>query len=467
MWNKFLVFFLAAALVLAVPVLAADEADVEPDSDGLLIMPAPDSDSAEEEQETEKVREPYEPEVKLKLGNTRKEHKSFINGYPDGTFKPENHITRAEAAMMFYGLLENTPGARVEFDDVAEDSWCYDAIGLLAAGGIIDVSSYEVYPNEQLTRAELISMLSRFFPDGDYECAYSDVPADSLYYDDIAKATELGWVEGYPDGSFGGERNITRAEATVLINRALNREGDKEYIDSVIIIPAFSDIFAEHWAYYGIMEATVAHEYRLSDNTESWKDADTDDFYRFSGFYSLGVDLYYIDPETGEVAVDTEIDGFKFGPDGKYTSGDAEIDGYVTEALSSIIQPGMTQEEKLHAAYNYTRDSFSYLRRNYYEVGQTGWTLEDARIMFQTERGNCYCYTSVFYYLSRQLGYDSIAYAGIVGSSRSPHGWVEIDFDGVTNIFDTELEMAYRKKGVYYYDFYMMSYDEVPWAYVR
>ena len=73
----------------------------------------------------------------------------------------------------------------------------------------------------------------------------------------------------------------------------------------------------------------------------------------------------------------------------------------------------------------------------------------------------------MFYYLSRQLGYDSTAYAGVVGSSRSPHGWVEIDFDGVTNIFDTELEMAYRKKGVYYYDFYMMSYDEVPWAYVR
>ena len=460
MWNKFLVVFLALLMLLSLPVMAADEVDA---GDELLIMPAPET-----EKEQERVREPYEPEVKLKLSMDEDEHPAFINGYTDGTFKPESHITRAESAMMVYGLLEKTYPERVEFDDVAEDSWYYDAIGLLAAGGIIDVASYEVHPDELMTRAGFVSMLSRFFPDRNYDCEYPDVPEDSPYYDEIAKATELGWVNGYPDGTFGAERNITRTEATVLINRALERSGDEEYIDTVIIIPAFSDIFAEHWAYYDIMEATVDHECDYSDeDAELWENVQTEGLHRFSGFYSLGADLYYIDPATGMVVTDTEVNGFKFGPDGKYTSGDAEIDGYVTEVLESIVKPGMTQEEKLRAAYLYTRDGFTYLRRNYYEIGHTGWTLEDARIMFQTKRGNCYCYTSVFYYLTRQLGYDSTAYAGVVGSNRSPHGWVEIEFDGVTQIFDTELEMAYRKKGVYYYDFYMMSYNEVPWPYVR
>lgn len=465
MWNKLFVLFIVLALLLSVPVLAADELPWDELEDGLLIMPAPE---AGEETEEERIREPYEPEVKLKLSKDEDEHPAYINGYPDGTFKPENHITRAEAAMMFYGLLEKTYPERVEFDDVTADSWYYDAIGLLAAGGIIDVTSYEVYPDELVKRGEFVSMLSHFFPNKNYDCDYPDVPEDSPYYDDIAKATELGWVTGYPDGTFGADRNITRAEATVLINRALNRTGDKDYVDTVIIIPAFSDIFAEHWAYYNVMEATVDHECgRSQENTELWENVDTDGMRRFAGLYSVGTDLYYIDPETGLPVTNTEVNGFKFGPDGKYTSGDAEIDGYVTEVLEGIVKPGMTQEEKLRAAYLYTRDSFTYLRRNYYEVGHTGWTLEDARIMFQTKRGNCYCYTSVFYYLTRQLGYESTAHAGIVGNSPSPHGWVEIEFDGVTHIFDTELEMAYRKKGVYYYDFYMMSYDEIPWPYVR
>ena len=87
--------------------------------------------------------------------------------------------------------------------------------------------------------------------------------------------------------------------------------------------------------------------------------------------------------------------------------------------------------------------------------------------MFKTGRGNCYCFAGVFYYLSRQLGYDNEIISGQVGHKKSPHGWVEIEFDGTVYIFDTELEMAYRKKGVYYYDFFKMSYAAVPWPYIK
>lgn len=414
------------------------------------------------------ARRSYTPQVELSLGLGMMEHVSYINGYPDGSFKPENNVTRAEAAMMFYSLLNKTYPQRVGFSDVPSDAWYYDAIGLLAAGGIIDVTDYKVYPNEALTRAEFVSMLSRFFPDGDYECHYTDVAKDSEYYDDIAKASAMGWVQGYPDGSFGVERNLTRAEAAAMINRATGRLADEERVDEELYIPLFTDLFAEHWAYYTIMEAAIGHRHgRSGEGNEYWRSLEAEDMRRPGGFFYAGAEMYYIDPETGWPVTDTEVEGFMFGSDGRYTCGDVEIDGYVTEVLESIVIPGMTQEEKLREAFLWTRDNFTYLRRNYYGVGHTGWTLEDARIMFQTGRGNCYCYAAVFYYLSRQLGFDSTPITGTVGTARDPHGWVEIDFDGVTYIFDTELEMAYRKKGIYYYDFYMMSYARIPWPYEK
>lgn len=432
--------FLAAVLLLTAPVFA--------DSDG--------------------PRRSYTPTVELSLARGLMEHVSYINGYPDGSFRPENNVTRAEAAMMLYSLLEKSYPDRVGFADVAKDDWYYDAIGLLAAGGIIEVTDYKVYPNEALTRAEFVSMLSRFYPAGDYECAYSDVPADSEYYEHIAKATAMGWVQGYPDGSFGVDRLLTRAEAAAMINRATGRTADAGYVDGEISVPLFTDIFAEHWAYYTVMEAAVGHTHgRRGSGEEYWRGVEVNDLRRPGGFFYVGVDFYYIDPETGWPVTDTQVGSFMFGPDGRYTSGDAEIDGYVTAALESVVSPGMSREEMLREAFLWTRDSFTYLRRNYYELGHTGWTLEDARVMFQTGRGNCYCYAAVFYYLCRQLGYEATPIAGQVGHARDPHGWVEIDFDGVTYIFDTELEMAYRKKGVYYYDFYMMSYARVPWPYVR
>ena len=108
--------------------------------------------------------------------------------------------------------------------------------------------------------------------------------------------------------------------------------------------------------------------------------------------------------------------------------------------------------------------------------------------MLTEGRGNCYSFAALYYELVRAVGFDAKAYTGgIIGgeftlaqsytdiygnpmqlpSNHSPHGWVEIQFDGVPYIFDTELEMAYRAKGTYIYDFYMMSYDTVPWPYQK
>lgn len=186
----------------------------------------------------------------------------------------------------------------------------------------------------------------------------------------------------------------------------------------------------------------------------------------FYGPMLVGGELYYVDAATQDVVRDEYRGTLYFGPDGKYTSGDEVLDAYVEAVLAALTTEGKTRAELLYDAYVYTRDSFSYLRRNYYEVGETGWEHDEALTMFGTGRGNCYCYASVFYYLARGLGYDAEIVSGLVGSRRSPHGWVEITVNGEPLIFDKELEMSYLKKNQKY-NFFAMSYDDVPWSYVK
>ena len=86
--------------------------------------------------------------------------------------------------------------------------------------------------------------------------------------------------------------------------------------------------------------------------------------------------------------------------------------------------------------------------------------------MFETGRGNCYCYAAAFYYLARQLGYDVTIISGRVGSDGDPHGWVELEMDGVWRIFDPELEMAWEAKGRDF-DFFCMTRAQAPWPYTK
>jgi len=394
-------------------------------------------------------------------------HQTYLRGYEDGTFHPGGYVTRAEEAQILYNLLEKRPADRAELADVDESDWYYDAVSLLAAFGIIDPDENgDVWPDAQLTRAQFVIMLTRLFPElPEAECAFSDLPASVPWYSAVAKATAAGWIRGYEDGTFRAAERITRAEAAAVINRALGRSADRETLDAEVVIPLYRDLKADHWAYAEIMEATVPHTAVEDGEGERWISVSNPKRYAPGPVLAEG-ELYYAG-EDGRLLRSTSAGTLTFGSDGRYTSGDEEIDGYVKGVLAALVTPDMSREEMLRAAYNYTRDSFTYLRRNYYETGDTGWELEECRTMFRTQKGNCYNYTGVFLYLSRQLGYDAVPISGEVGHRLSPHGWVEIRFDGVPYIFDTELEMAYRAKGTYGYDFYMMSYDAVPWPYQK
>lgn len=392
------------------------------------------------------------------------EHAVYIQGYDDSTFRPGGTMTRAEAAVIIVRLMKQVPDAEPALTDVEEDAWYAQAAAVMTRlGALLTTGDGEFRPDEPITRAEFVYALARFFPVTAEEDRFADVPADYWARYAVNFAAEQGWLTGYEDGTFRPEASITRAEAVTVLNRVMARSGDEaagEYH-----IARFPDLPVSHWAFTTVMEAATEHTANVTDDGETW--TEYPEIRLAPGFHYEGGELMYVDPETGWYVADATVDGFQFDENGLYTSGNTELDGYVKAALAQITDASMSREEMLHAAFNYTRDSFTYLRRNYYQIGDTGWEMENALVMFQTGYGNCYCFASVFYYLSRQLGYDSTAISGVVGSNRSPHGWVEIDFNGVTNIFDPELEMAYRKKGVFIYDFYMMPYSRIPWAYVK
>lgn len=443
-------FALALAMCLAAfPVSALAEVQTE------------DTGDAQTSGDTQSAGKPIE----LKVRDLESVHEPLVRGYENGSFGLNEKLTRAQAAYMYCELLETPPELDNSLPDVPEDAWYSGAANLLTAAGAMETVDGEFRGAEPMTRAEFVTLGVRLLPNTPVVAdavSFDDVPTDYKYYNEITLATRRGWVQG-TEGSFRPEDPISRAEAVTFINRFLGRTVDKNYLAGHIF-SLFSDVSASNWAYYEVMEASIPHSHAEDG---SWTEADMSAILKEPGPYFQNGELYYIG-EDGKPIVNGSFGGLQFGPDGKFSSGSAELDGYVKDTLAAITDDTMTREEKLHAAYNFTRDSFKYLRRNYYEVGDTSWANKEAITMFTTKRGNCYCYAAVFYSLARQLGYDAVLISGKVNNSNPvPHGWVEIWEGDACYMYDAELEMSYRVKGNYSYDFYRMASDKTPWKYWR
>lgn len=191
-------------------------------------------------------------------------HSAYISGYPEGTVGPDKTITRAEAATMFYNLLTDKNGDSKAFTDVPANQWYTKAVTTLAGKGIISGYPDGTFkPNALITRAEFVTMAMNFAnADKGTACNFPDVPQNMWYYGAIAGATQNGWISGYPDGTFGPDRYITRAEVTSVINRMENRAADMMFImENLTDLCTFNDLPFQHWAYGSIMEAANGHEY--------------------------------------------------------------------------------------------------------------------------------------------------------------------------------------------------------------
>ena len=203
-----------------------------------------------------------------------KDHLAYLAGYPGGTFGPDQNMTRAEAAQMFYNLLlEKDVEITVEFEDVPADAWYAKPVNTLASLGILSgVGNGRFDPERSITRAEFTVIAMKFAnTSGGGVNIFSDVNEDDWFYSAVVDSTQYGWINGYPDGTFRPEATISRAEVTVIVNHMLGRAADRPYVIAhEKELNTFGDVNRGHWGYFHVAEATNAHEYHTEDGTESW-----------------------------------------------------------------------------------------------------------------------------------------------------------------------------------------------------
>ena len=212
------------------------------------------------------------------LGLNTTDHFAYIVGYGNGEVRPQNNITRAEVATIFFRLL--TDDVRDEnltktnrYSDVAATSWYNTAVSTLSSMGIITGYPDGTFrPNAAITRAEFAAIAARFDNDGDKTVAkFSDI-ATHWAKDEISIAYNNGWITGYPDGTFGPQRDITRAETMTLVNRVLNRQPETED-DLLPNMTVWTDnANPKAWYYLAVQEATNSHYSKIKTNSkyEKW-----------------------------------------------------------------------------------------------------------------------------------------------------------------------------------------------------
>lgn len=201
------------------------------------------------------------------------DHFAFISGYPNGTFRPAGTLTRAEASVIFYKLLQNKNYISSKyFSDVNHNDWYYTYVSCLAAKGII--SGYpdgRFHPDWKVTRAEFCVMAAKFYSLKSGTIHFSDVPDTYWAYKYIASAAAYGWIDD-SYGNYYPNNAMPRQEVVVFVNRMTGRIPDEYFINnSTGTLKSFSDVPRGSAYYYQIMEASNGHTYVQKNGVETWQ----------------------------------------------------------------------------------------------------------------------------------------------------------------------------------------------------
>lgn len=353
------------------------------------------------------------------LGPELKRNGAYFAAESDGLFHPLNKFTRSDAVRVVYNLLAQKPTGETFLKDVTTRARCYQAATTLVTAGYISLDSAgRFYPDVAITREDLTDLLSKVFSPGAVQNALITM----------------------------GE-SLTRGEAAGIINGLLD-------LHEVTEKPYFPDVSPE-------MDEFSAVECAGIGGGISWVKGDRAEpgFVNLEGYlYCVGDDGYFLR--------DTMKGTLYFDITGRYTSGDEAVDKFVADIIDAQTKSTMSREDMLRSLYLYVRDHYLYLKRSLYDVGETGWELSEALVMFQTGKGNCYNFSGAFWALARGVGFDAVCYSGLVGRGRDPHSWVEIEFDGVPYIYDMETEMSQRLQDDYISNLYKMTYEQGKyWSY--
>lgn len=196
-------------------------------------------------------KDPVTPTNTIRLNTSSRN--AFMNGYSDGTFRPENYMTRAEAVVMLYRLSTvnvESDSSQSVYQDVPWGMWCAQEVNAFANAGIIDRTTY-FYPDQYITRGEMTEMLYRLSGSPSVSgpsTRFSDISGTSNS-DAIRYASSAGWINGYSDGTFRPYAYIARSEVAAMMTRVLNRTtgGSGVY---------YKDVPYSYWAYRYIQLAS-------------------------------------------------------------------------------------------------------------------------------------------------------------------------------------------------------------------
>lgn len=204
-------------------------------------------------------------------------HKAYVSGCTATTFAPTGTLTRAEAAQMLYELMTEQAHKQYDcssngFRDVPAGQWYTAAVSTLAnAGAINGCGDGTFQPNQAISRAQFVTILAGIYGvNASGGMPFSDV-GRGWYYDAVATAYANGWVSGLTDGTFHPNQTITRAEAVSILNRVLGRSCDLTFVQANAQTALhFTDVPANAWYYADVIEASVGHTYTELAGIERW-----------------------------------------------------------------------------------------------------------------------------------------------------------------------------------------------------
>lgn len=394
-----------------------------------------------------------------------------------GLFRPEDDLSRREGAELLHALMPEAPELP---ETLPEETWYKVPSKALSQTGINETSvQYETDQGWLLTdplnpRTEGCRRLYALCRDGWLPAGEEGAlnPEAPLAPSVLRTALESFYSDASLDAAFNGIAvdlpSMTRRETVKVIFYLTEQENPAAaYTGSFLDVDAKDpdiDLFRAASAtveefYPAELPAQPAGEADADTAGETAQPAkpaptpvpDLDD--RPVILLSNG-QLYCLD-ENGKLLKDADRGTLHFGPGGRYTSGDEQLDALTTEAIARLVNVNDSGERQLRAVYDYVRDEFEYLKGAHYTVGEKGWEIDEAKSMLSGHYGNCYCFAAAFWALSRGLGYDANAIAGQQGPNNAPHGWVCIELPTESNgqvnpvkyFFDVESEYAGLRDG--------------------
>jgi len=237
------------------------------ESDGREIAPAQTAKSTEVKNPQTITGYIYESFSEVTEHIYSKECLTYIKGYPNKTVRGERYLSRAEAATVFYRLYDGFyPQVQRQmtsstFTDIPQDAWYYAEVELCYNVGIISGYADGTFrPNAPVTRTEFATIAARFaeLPNSNKQM-FSDVTKNHWAYLLINAAAEAGWIQGYGDGTYRPETNISRSETVTLINRMRNRCITVDELNALGVVNPYTDLVETYWACADLLEATIKH----------------------------------------------------------------------------------------------------------------------------------------------------------------------------------------------------------------